>query len=95
VAEARAAFDKQRDLEYSITSITGKDLLITKENDKVVIGFAYDKLDPDLRPGVHAHQVRGAVQIAAMPATEEGTPVAGPATTPGLPLSSLACCSVR
>ncbi len=43
VAEARVAFDKQRNLEYSISSITGKDLTITKENDKVVISYAYDK----------------------------------------------------
>jgi hypothetical protein len=28
---------------YSIVSITGKDLTITKENDKVVVSFAYDK----------------------------------------------------
>lgn len=46
VAEARQSFDKQKDLEYSISSITGKDLSITKENDKVVVGFAYDKLIP-------------------------------------------------
>lgn len=46
VAEARAAFDKQKELEYSISSISGKDLMITKENDKVVVGFAYDKLVP-------------------------------------------------
>jgi Domain of unknown function (DUF4845) len=46
VAEARQAFDKQRDIEYSISSITGKDLTVTKENDKVVIGYAYDKLIP-------------------------------------------------
>ncbi len=43
VAEARGAFDKQREVEYSITSITGKDLQVTKERDKVVIRFAYDK----------------------------------------------------
>jgi hypothetical protein len=46
VAEARQAFDRQRDVEYSITAITGTDLSITKENDKVVIGYAYDKLVP-------------------------------------------------
>lgn len=46
VAEARAAFDKQKELEYSISSIFGKDLIITKENDKVVVAFAYDKLVP-------------------------------------------------
>jgi hypothetical protein len=43
VAEIRGAFEKQKDIEYSIVSITGKDLTITKENDKVVVSFAYDK----------------------------------------------------
>jgi hypothetical protein len=50
VAEARAAFDKQKDIEYSISSISGKDLLVTKENDKVVVGYAYDKLVPIYGP---------------------------------------------
>jgi FAD/FMN-containing dehydrogenase len=43
VPEIRKFFDRQRDIEYSITSIEGKDLKITKEEDKVVISFAYDK----------------------------------------------------
>lgn len=43
VPEIRAAFERTKDIEYSITSISGKDLNITKENDKVVISFAYDK----------------------------------------------------
>lgn len=43
VPEIRAAFEKQRDIEYSIQSITAKDLDITKENDRVVIRFAYNK----------------------------------------------------
>ncbi len=43
VPEIRSAFDKQKDIEYSIVSITGKDLIITKENEKVVVSFAYDK----------------------------------------------------
>ncbi len=43
VPEIRAAFEKQKDIEYSITSISAKDLQITKENDKVVVAFAYDK----------------------------------------------------
>lgn len=43
VAEIRAAFERTKAIEYSITSITGKDLQITKENDKVVVSFAYDK----------------------------------------------------
>jgi hypothetical protein len=43
VPEIRNAFEKQKEIEYSIQSITAKDLDITKENDKVVIRFAYDK----------------------------------------------------
>jgi len=43
VADIRAAFEKQKDIEYSIVSITSKDLIITKENEKVVVSFAYDK----------------------------------------------------
>ncbi len=50
VAEARQAFDKQKDLEYSIGSISGKDLIITKENDKVVISFSYDNVIPVYGP---------------------------------------------
>jgi hypothetical protein len=50
VAEARQAFDRQKDIEYSITAISGKDLTITKENDKVVIGFAYEKEVPIYGP---------------------------------------------
>lgn len=43
VPEIRTAFDRQKDIEYSITSITGKDLEVTKENERVVVKFAYDK----------------------------------------------------
>jgi len=43
VPEIRAAFERTKDVEYSITSITAKDLNITKENEKIVISFAYDK----------------------------------------------------
>lgn len=50
VAEVRQAFDRQKELEYSISSITSKDLVITKENDKVVIAYAYDKLVPIMGP---------------------------------------------
>lgn len=46
VAEVRAAFDRQKDIEYSIESITGKDLEISKENDRIVIAFAYNKEIP-------------------------------------------------
>ena len=50
VAEARKAFDRQKDIEYSISSIAGKDLVVTKENDKIVIRFAYDKEVPIFEP---------------------------------------------
>ena len=43
VPQIRAAFERTKDIEYSITSIAAKDLVITKENEKVVIEFAYDK----------------------------------------------------
>jgi Tfp pilus assembly protein PilE len=42
VPEIRAAFEKQKEIEYSIKSITGKDLDISKENEQIVIRFAYD-----------------------------------------------------
>ncbi len=50
VAEARAAFDKQKELEYSIVEVSGKDLTVTKENDRVVLGFAYNKEVPIYGP---------------------------------------------
>jgi hypothetical protein len=44
VPEIRAAFDRQKDIEYSIKSISGADLEVTKVNDKVVVSFAYDSV---------------------------------------------------
>jgi hypothetical protein len=43
VPEIRTAFERQKTIEYSIQSISAKDLAITKENDQIVISFAYDK----------------------------------------------------
>ena len=44
VPEIRAAFERQKDIEYSITSRSPARICsVTKENDKVVIRFAYDK----------------------------------------------------
>ena len=43
VAQVRKSFDRQKDIEYSIVSISGADLDITKENDRVVIAYAYQK----------------------------------------------------
>lgn len=50
VAEARSAFERQRSIEYAISSITAKDLEVSKENDRVVIAFAYDKEIPLVGP---------------------------------------------
>jgi hypothetical protein len=50
VAEVRKAFDKQKDVEYSIESVSGNDLTVTKENDRVVISFAYNKEVPLFGP---------------------------------------------
>jgi Domain of unknown function (DUF4845) len=50
VAEARQAFTRQKEIEYSISSITSNDLDITKVNERVVISFAYDKEVPLMGP---------------------------------------------
>lgn len=43
VAQIRQAFDKQRLIDATVTSVEGKELDISKENDRVVIKFAYEK----------------------------------------------------
>jgi hypothetical protein len=45
VESIRAAFDRTKDVEYSIQSISGKDLDITKDPNTgdVIINFSYDK----------------------------------------------------
>jgi hypothetical protein len=43
VAQIRSAFDKQRQIDATIVSVQGKELDITKENERVVISFAYEK----------------------------------------------------
>lgn len=50
VPAVRADFDRATQVEYSIKSITSKDLNVTKENDKVVISFAYDAEVPVAGP---------------------------------------------
>ncbi|MES2942722.1 MAG: DUF4845 domain-containing protein [Pseudomonadota bacterium] len=42
VAEVRSTFDKAAQVD-DIKSITGKDLEVTKEGDKTVVKFAYNK----------------------------------------------------
>ena len=43
VPAVRAEFDKAKLVEYSLTSISSADLVVTKENEKLVISFAYDR----------------------------------------------------
>ena len=42
VPEVRASFDRTASVDY-ITSIEGKDLEVTKNGDKVVVSFAYQR----------------------------------------------------
>lgn len=42
VAEVRSIFDKAASVD-NISTISGKDLDVTKENDKVVVNFAYQR----------------------------------------------------
>jgi hypothetical protein len=51
VPEIRAAFERQKQIEYAISSISSKDLVIAKEDDRVVIRFAYNK-EIELMPPV-------------------------------------------
>jgi Domain of unknown function (DUF4845) len=44
--EIRVAFDRFKTIEYGIESVTSRDLDISKENDTIVVGFAYDKQIP-------------------------------------------------
>lgn len=45
VAEARAAFDRQASID-NISAISGQDLDVTKEGERVVITFAYERRVP-------------------------------------------------
>jgi hypothetical protein len=60
VPEIRAAFDKQVQIDYSISSIAGKDLAVSKENDRIVIRFGYDKEVPLVEPVYLLIKFRGA-----------------------------------
>lgn len=42
VPEVRAIFDRAANIDY-ITSITGKELEVTKVNEKIVVSFAYQR----------------------------------------------------
>ena len=45
LAAVQASFDRSAEVNY-ISTITGKDLDITKDGDKVIVSFAYDKEIP-------------------------------------------------
>lgn len=42
VAEVRTVFDKAAQID-DITSISGKDIVVSKQGDKVVVSFAYQR----------------------------------------------------
>jgi hypothetical protein len=41
--QIRTAFEREKAIEYSISTLSGKDLDITTNNDKTTVSFAYDK----------------------------------------------------
>jgi type II secretory pathway pseudopilin PulG len=43
VNEIRSAFDRQKEVDFGLSTVTGRDLDITKENDRVVIRFMYKR----------------------------------------------------
>ncbi|MDR2127796.1 MAG: DUF4845 domain-containing protein [Burkholderiaceae bacterium] len=49
VPEVVEAFDRQAAVSY-ITSITGKDLQVTKNGDNIVVNFSYEKEVPLFEP---------------------------------------------
>ena len=58
VPEIRASFDRTASVDY-ITTLTGKDIDITKDGDKVVVSFAYDKEIPLAGPAYLLIKYRG------------------------------------
>jgi hypothetical protein len=62
VAEPRKAFDRSATGRVLHHLVSGNELEITKENDKVKIHFAYEPEIAALRAGLPADQVRGPVQ---------------------------------
>jgi hypothetical protein len=60
VTEVRQAFNKQKDIEYSISSISGSDLEIENVGDRLTIRFAYDKEIVIMEPVYLLIKFRGA-----------------------------------
>ena len=58
VPEVRASFDRTASVDY-ISSISGKDLEVTKNGDKVVVNCSYDKEIPLAGPAYLLIKYRG------------------------------------
>ncbi len=58
VPAVRASFDRAASVDY-ISTLTGKDLEVTKQGDKVVVNFAYDKEIPLFGPAYLLIKYRG------------------------------------
>ena len=58
VPAVRASFDRAASVDY-ISTLTGKDLGVTKQGDKVVVNFAYDKEIPLFGPAYLLIKYRG------------------------------------
>ncbi len=58
VPAVRASFDRTAAVDY-ISSISGKDLDVTKQGDQVVVEFAYDKEIPLFGPAYLLLKYRG------------------------------------
>jgi uncharacterized membrane protein YhiD involved in acid resistance len=63
IPSIRTAFDRQKDIEYAISSISGSDLEISQQNDKTTVSYAYEREVPIIEPvfllikyqGSHTH----------------------------------------
>jgi hypothetical protein len=90
VPEIRAAFEKQVQIEYSIQSISSKDLEITKVSEKSGDQFCLRQRDRDHEPGLLAHQIRRSIEVGGSLLGPEycGRSSQRTATTPGSPLCS-------
>ena len=58
VPAVRASFDRAASVDY-ISTLTGKDLEVTKQGDKVVVNLAYDKEIPLFGPAYLLIKYRG------------------------------------
>lgn len=59
VAEVRAAFDKQAQIDFTEVRVRGQDLDIHKQDDRLVVGFAYEREVPLAGPVFLLFKFRG------------------------------------